>query len=152
MNRDRVYKRNCHSFKNLFHLFLASAVLRIFGKNRFKPNFKPAQNQFLSNVKLSLVSIGQGTLTVGGSITVQLVSSLTSLDKTVTLHNNDNIFSFLVKSNLFKLDTSFEVILPPTVRVYCKKSVFVEIILDLLLSTKLSFAVKRSWERIPRAE
>ena len=41
----------------------------------------------------------QRTLTVGISITIQLVSSFTSWDSTVSLHRNYNIFSFLVKSS-----------------------------------------------------
>ena len=47
----------------------------------------------------------QRALIIGGSITVQLVSSLTSLDSTSSLHTNNHIFSFVVNSNLVKLVT-----------------------------------------------
>ena len=53
------------------------------------------------------------TLTVGGcGITVRLVFSLTSLDSTASLHTNKQKKSFLVKSNLVQLETSWTVILP----------------------------------------
>ena len=39
-------------------------------------------------------------LIVGGSITVQLVSSFTSLEKAASLHPNNSILSLLVKSSL----------------------------------------------------
>ena len=42
----------------------------------------------------------------GGSITIQLVSSFTSLDSSAPLHTNNHIFSVIVKSNLVKLKTS----------------------------------------------
>ena len=58
----------------------------------------------------------QRTHTVGGSITVQLVSSFTSLESAAT-QRTKNIFSLLVKSNLVKLETSCTVIIPPTVSV-----------------------------------
>ena len=48
----------------------------------------------------------QRTLTVKGSITVWLVSSLTRLDSTSSLHTNNNIFSLLVNSSIVKLDPS----------------------------------------------
>ena len=47
--------------------------------------------------------INQRTLTVGGSITLQLVSTLTDLDSVALPHTNNNIFSCFVKS---KLETS----------------------------------------------
>ena len=50
-------------------------------------------------VRMNLTKV----LTVGGSITVWLVSSFTSLDSTASLLT---IFSFLVRSSLFKLETS----------------------------------------------
>ena len=53
----------------------------------------------------------QRKLTVGGSITVLLVS--------VSLHTKNNKFYFLVKSSLVKLETCSTVILPPTVSVLC---------------------------------
>ena len=43
--------------------------------------------------------------TLGGSITVQLVSSLLSLDSVVSVHTNHNIFSCLTKYFPVKLDT-----------------------------------------------
>ena len=43
--------------------------------------------------------------TIGGSITVQLVSSFTSLDSTASLHTNNKIFSVLVKSSLVKVES-----------------------------------------------
>ena len=46
----------------------------------------------------------QRTLTVVGSITVQLVSSLARFDSTASLDWDNNIFSALVKSNLVKLE------------------------------------------------
>ena len=49
-------------------------------------------------VRMNLTKV----LTVGGSITVWLVSSFTSLDSTASLLT---IFSFLVRSSLFKLET-----------------------------------------------
>ena len=48
-------------------------------------------------------------------VTVQLVSSCTSLGSTASLHTNINILSFLVKSSLVKLETSRTVTLHPTV-------------------------------------
>ena len=61
----------------------------------------------------------QTTLTIGGSITVRLVSSFTSLDSTTSLHTVSNIVSFLLKSSLVKLETSRTVTLSPTVSVLC---------------------------------
>ena len=43
-------------------------------------------------------------MTIGESITVWLVSSFTSLDLTASLHTNNSIFSFLLKSGRVKLD------------------------------------------------
>ena len=59
----------------------------------------------------------QRTLTIGGSKTVQLVSSLTGLDLT----KKENMLLFVcsdaVESKLVKLETSHTVILPTTVSV-----------------------------------
>ena len=44
---------------------------------------------------------------------MELVSSFTRLNSTALLHTNNNIFSFWIKSNLVKLETSHTVILPP---------------------------------------
>ena len=59
----------------------------------------------------------QRTLTIVGSVTVQLVSSLTRLDLT----NKENILFFVcseaAESKLVILGTSRTVILPPTVSV-----------------------------------
>ena len=55
----------------------------------------------------------QRTLPVGGSITLWLVSSLTGLVSTDSLHKH-KYFLFLVKPSLVKLETSRTVILPPT--------------------------------------
>ena len=55
------------------------------------------------------------TRTFGGSITVQLVASFTSLDSSASLHTNTKIFFFLVCASLLKLETSHTVILPQTV-------------------------------------
>ena len=59
----------------------------------------------------------QKTLTVVGSITVRLVSSLTRLD--LPKYENMLLFGYseAVESNLVKLETSHTVILPPTVSV-----------------------------------
>ena len=62
----------------------------------------------------------QRTLTVGGRITVRLVSSFTSSDLADSPYTKSNIFSLLVKSSLVKLETSCKVILPPTVSVLLK--------------------------------
>ena len=43
----------------------------------------------------SLIVIYHRTLTVGGSIIVQLVSSFTRMDSAASLHTNNHIFSFL---------------------------------------------------------
>ena len=59
----------------------------------------------------------QRKLTVGGSITVHLVTSFTSLDSSASLHPNNNISSFLVKSSHDKVETSCTLIEPPTVNV-----------------------------------
>ena len=59
----------------------------------------------------------QITHNIGGSMPVWLVSSLTSLDSTISLHTNNNIFPFLVKSSLVKPESSHAVILPPMVSV-----------------------------------
>ena len=58
----------------------------------------------------------QRTLTVGGSITVELVSSFTS---GASLNTKNYKFSSIAKSSLVKLETSCTVILPPTVSVLC---------------------------------
>ena len=50
--------------------------------------------------------LDQRTLTVGGSITVQMVCCFTSIDSTASLHNNKHIFCCLVNSNLIKKETS----------------------------------------------
>ena len=63
------------------------------------------------------MQVQQRTLTVGGSITVRLVTSFTSLDSTVSLPTNNNIFYISVKSNLAKMKTSHTVILSPTVSI-----------------------------------
>ena len=64
----------------------------------------------------------QRTLTVGGKITVRLVSSLTRLELT----NEGNVilfvFSEAVKYNLVKLETSCTVMLPPMVSVFCSET------------------------------
>ena len=49
-----------------------------------------------------------------GIIAIRLVSGFTSSDSTASLHTNNHKLSFLVKSNLAKLETSYTVILPPT--------------------------------------
>ena len=59
----------------------------------------------------------QRTLTVGESITVQLVSSFTRLHWTASLNTNKIIFPSLISSSLVKLETNHTVILPPTVSV-----------------------------------
>ena len=46
------------------------------------------------------------TLSIGESITVHLVSKLSSLDSTASLHTNNRMFSTLDKSNLFELEIS----------------------------------------------
>ena len=66
------------------------------------------------------------TLTVGASITVWLVSSFISWDSTASLHTNNTISSFLVKSSLIKLETSCTDILPPMVSVLWQMCPFVE--------------------------
>ena len=78
----------------------------------------PNQSMYIQIwTKHGLLWIHQGTFTDGGSITVCLVSSFTSFDSTASLLTNNDIFSFLVKSNLVKLETSRIAILPPTVTV-----------------------------------
>ena len=54
---------------------------------------------------------------MGVRIIPWLVSSLTKLDSSASLHTNNNIFSSCVKSKLVKLETRRTVILPPTARV-----------------------------------
>ena len=56
-------------------------------------------------------------LILAESITVQVVSSFTSLDSAASLLHKNNIFSPLFKSTLAKLETSCTMILPPTVSV-----------------------------------
>ena len=53
--------------------------------------------------------------TVKGSLTLYLISSFTGLDTAVSAHSNNSIISLLVKSYPVKLETSWAVILPPTV-------------------------------------
>ena len=55
----------------------------------------------------------QRTLTIGGRITVWLVSSLTRLELTNERNIILFVFSEAVKCNLVKLETSRTVILPP---------------------------------------
>ena len=59
------------------------------------------------------------TFTVGASNTERLVSSFTNFDSTDSQHTDNNVFSFLVKSNLVKLETRRTVILPLMVIVPC---------------------------------
>ena len=68
---------------------LGDRVNLIFIRMRFRWVFKELPVKF-----------GQRTLTVEGSITVQLFSSFTSLDSTASLHTNNNMFSLLVKWEL----------------------------------------------------
>ena len=51
-----------------------------------------------------------------GSFTAWLISSLTRLNSTASLHTNNNILSLLVKSDLVKMETSHTVLIPPTMR------------------------------------
>ena len=51
------------------------------------------------------IAIDQRTLTIGGKITEQLISSLTGLDLVALLRSNNNISSCLVESNPVKLGT-----------------------------------------------
>ena len=46
----------------------------------------------------------QVTLAIGGSIIEQLIYSLTGLDSTPSLHTNNNVFNYLVKSNQVNLE------------------------------------------------
>ena len=62
-----------------------------------------------------MLARNQRTLTVGGSITVWLVYSFTSLDSAASLHTKNHIFSSLAKSSLVKQETSCTVILPSMV-------------------------------------
>ena len=73
-----------------------------------------------SNSKAKYTIQYQRILTVGVSITVQLVSSLTDLDLVDSVHTNNNIFSCLVTSNPIKLETRYTVIFPPTESVFRK--------------------------------
>ena len=59
----------------------------------------------------------QRTLTIGGSITVQLVSSLPGLDSVIYVHTNNNILSSFVELKPVKLDTRCTVIIPPKLSV-----------------------------------
>ena len=61
--------------------------------------------------------VGQRTLTIGGRITVQLVSSLTRLDLTKKENMLLFVLSEAVQSELDKLETSHTVILLSKVRV-----------------------------------
>ena len=54
----------------------------------------------------------QRKLTIRERIPVQLVSSFTTMDSTAFLPTNNHMISYLVKSNLFKLDTNSTVIFP----------------------------------------
>ena len=72
----------------------------------------------------------QRTLTVGGSFTVQLVSSLTRLKLTSEGNIILFVFSEAVYCNLVKLETNCTVMLPPTVSVLWS---------DMTLPRSLSF-------------
>ena len=50
---------------------------------------------------------------------MHLVSSFTSMDKSTSLNTKSNIFPFLVKSSLVKLETSQRVVFTPMVCVIC---------------------------------
>ena len=65
----------------------------------------PHPSSFSGDLVLSM-------LTIGGSMSVWMVSWLNVLDSVISLHTNNNIFSDLVKSDLFILDTSRTLILP----------------------------------------
>ena len=72
-------------------------------------------SRYLAHIWLNVQP--ENTVTVGGSITVRLVSSFSSLDSTASQHTKNHIFYFLVKSNLVKLETSCTVIILPRVSV-----------------------------------
>ena len=59
----------------------------------------------------------QWMLTFGRRITVQLVSSFTSLDSDASIHTQNNIFSMLVKLGRVKPEPRWTVIFPRTVSV-----------------------------------
>ena len=79
--------------------------------------YRLALHLHFANGMPSLLRQKQRTLTLGGSVTVRLVSSFTSLDSARSLCTKNNIFPFLVKSSLVKLEISCTVILPPMVSI-----------------------------------
>ena len=101
-----------------FYLLIGNfyAIRKVFILLGKKPNIKNKVHlvTLATTYFCSIFGCNQRTLTVGGSITVQLVSSLTS----VKLTNEGNIILFVcseaVKCNLVKLETSHTVMLPPT--------------------------------------
>ena len=72
-------------------------------------------------LKSSMLRSKQRTLIVGGRITLWLVAIFKSMHSTVSLHRWKLVFSFLVSSNLVKLETSHTVILAPMVSVLWSK-------------------------------
>ena len=87
--------------------------------NRYQSCGPNPLKKFLCIIMPKFLYRKQRTLTVGGSIIVWLVSSLTRLHWTASLNTNKIIFSSLVSSSLVKLETSCTVIVSPTVSVLC---------------------------------
>ena len=93
-----------------------------------------------NQVKTYLVfgeGINQRTVTVGGSITAQMVSSFTRWNSTASLRSNKNIFFyFLVKSSLVKLETNRAVITPMVNNILWKNVCYYFIVKNVLLMMK----------------
>ena len=68
------------------------------------------------NFNLCTTATTQRTLTVGGRITVRLVSLFSSLEQTQPVNSLFFVLNISASSKLEKRETSGTVILPPTVR------------------------------------
>ena len=98
-------------------------------------------------------SIVQRTLTIGGSITVQLVTNFISFDSTASMHTNNNQFSILGKSSLVKLQASRTVIYLPTVSILCLVWMGLHLYNEMpdygractYIQVKATFMIKKSW-------
>ena len=97
-------------------LWSDSNLVTLIRPNYSQPVWKTGHSKMILDPSLCCSKlIMQRSLTVVGSLTVRLVSSFTSLDSPTSIHKNNNLFSFLIKSSLAKLETSCTVRHPSTV-------------------------------------
>ena len=99
-----------------FNAWLCSVISLSFKSNNSQSKIDLVKKYLttLNDELNQVIKSSYRTLAVGWSFTVRLVSSLTGLNPLVSVQVNNNIFSWLVKSNPVKLETSHTVIHSPT--------------------------------------